>query len=99
MTDFGPFLTTRLFLPDLQTSKLLELLILGECLNDLFTEIKRTYLGLMSGDITIKFSTNTTGNHHFAETRTAVKEMMDLLDIEERTLDAISQCPSRLHYL
>ena len=40
MTDFALFQITRVFLQDLQTSKLLELLLLIECFNNLFTEIK-----------------------------------------------------------
>ena len=99
MTDYPLLLTNGAFIRNMSPGTFLELLITGELLKDLYEDIKTVYLEMLSGDRTIKFSTNTTGNLHFSDTKGQISSELDLLDIRARISTVLSQCPSRLDFL
>ena len=98
MSFLSLLLTNGDFIKNMSPGTFLELLITGELLKDLYEDIRTIYLGMLSSERTIKFSTNTTGNLHFSDTKEQICSELDLIDIRTRISAVLSQCPSRLEF-
>ena len=96
MFDYATFLTNGDFFILAKTARYVELLVTGEQLNDLFLEVNSTYIRLLTGRQPIQFSTNTSGNLHFSETRTKIDDVLVSLDLQTRIEGVFSNCPHRL---
>ena len=96
MFDYATFLTNGDFFLLAKTARYVELLVTGEQLNDLFLEVNSTYLRLLKGRQPIQFSTNTSGNLHFGETRTKINDVLVSLDLRTRIEGVFSNCPHKL---
>ena len=94
MSIFPGYLTNGQFLRNMKPAKYLELLLVGHSLDDLYSEISTAYGQFLSGDKTIKFSTNGADNSHITETKELVRIELRRFNLQQRINETIELCPS-----